>query len=130
MGNPTVGFVFLDGLHLFEQTLRDFINIEKFAAPGTVVVIHDCLPLSQFTAARERQSKFWSGDVWKIIPCLRNYRPDLKVFVIPTPPTGFGVVTNLDPSSNVLRDNMQDILDSFVKLKYTLREDEKNLSLI
>ena len=124
MEYPIVEFAFLDGLHQFEQTLRDFINVEKFAFPKTIIVIHDCLPLNQFTASRVRQSEFWSGDVWKIIPCLKRYRPDLNVFVVATPPTGLGVVTNLDPS-NALGDNWQNILDTFVELEYKVREDER-----
>jgi tetratricopeptide (TPR) repeat protein len=125
MGRPVVDFVFLDGLHLFEQTLKDFMNIEKFSTADTVVVIHDCLPLNQFTAARERQSKFWSGDPWKIIPCLKKYRPDLKLFVISTPPTGLAVVTGLNASSAILHDNWNAILDEYVGLEYTVTEEQK-----
>jgi len=125
MGRPTVDFAFLDGLHLFEQTLKDLMNIEKYSTPDTVVVIHDCLPLNQLTAARKRQSTFWSGDPWKIIPCLKKYRPDLNLFVVGTPPTGLGVVTNLDAASTVLHDNWQSILDEYVELDYTVTEEQR-----
>lgn len=97
-----LGLVFLDGLHTFEQTLRDFANAERFARPGTVVCIHDCLPLDAGTATRRQQTGFWSGDVWKIVPILRRWRPDLALVVVPTAPTGLALVTGLDPSSRAL----------------------------
>jgi len=125
IGHPTVDFAFLDGLHLFEQTLKDFMNVEKFSTPSTVVVAHDCLPLNMFTAARERQSRFWSGDSWKIIPCLKQYRPDLNLSVISAPPTGLGMITNLDSSSTVLHDNWQAILDEYVDMEYTVAEEDR-----
>lgn len=125
MEHPTVDFAFLDGLHLFEQTLKDFMNVENFSTPNTVVVTHDCLPLNTFTAARERQSKFWTGDPWKIIPCLKQYRPDLNLSVISAPPTGLGVITNLDSSSTVLHDNWQAILDEYVDMEYTVAEEDR-----
>jgi len=35
---------------------------------------------------------FWTGDVWKIVPALIKFRPDLRVFTIACPPTGLTVV--------------------------------------
>ncbi len=36
--------VFIDGLHLFEAALRDFLNAARFCAPGATIVFHDTLP--------------------------------------------------------------------------------------
>jgi tetratricopeptide (TPR) repeat protein len=105
MESDEVDFAFIDGLHIFEQALRDFINIERFAGPQTVVAIHDCLPIDPLTAARERHTVFWSGDVWKLPLCLREYRADLKIYLVPTPPTGLCLVRNLDRHSKILTDN-------------------------
>jgi len=116
-----IDMAFLDGLHQFEQTLRDFINTERHSRADTLVLIHDCLPLNRLTAQRERTSDFWTGDPWKIIPCLKKLRPDLEVFVIASAPTGLGVVTNLDPGSRVLGENWDDVIAEFVPLE--LEED-------
>ena len=48
---------FIDGMHLFEFALRDFMNIERRAAPGAVVVLDDVLPNHPVQARRVRQTK-------------------------------------------------------------------------
>lgn len=113
LGAPRLGLAFIDGLHQFEQVLRDFINIERSADKRTVVLVHDCLPIARLTAAREQVTDFWCGDVWKIIHCLRDYRPDLTLGVVPARPSGLGVITNLDPGSNVLRDHYDEIVTRY-----------------
>ena len=102
LAGRAVDLAFVDGLHHFEQALRDLANVERRAGAGAVVLLHDCLPLDAATASRVRRTGFWSGDVWKILPILAEHRPDLDVFVIPAYPTGLAVVTRLNPGSRVL----------------------------
>lgn len=113
LAGAPVSLAFVDGLHLFEQALRDFRHLEKRAARDSVVLFHDCLPLDRATSARERRTAFWTGDVWKIVPILARHRPDLEVFLIPTYPTGLAVVTRLDPSSTVLDERFDAIVGEF-----------------
>jgi tetratricopeptide (TPR) repeat protein len=112
----TFDLAFIDGLHLFEQVLKDFINLERYAGKNSVILIHDCLPIAPIVAERERCTGFWTGDVWRIIPCLKTFRPDLDVVTIPTKPSGLGVVTNLDATSTVLSDNYADIVRYYLTL--------------
>lgn len=107
---------FIDGLHLFEQALKDFINLERYSRKDSVILIHDCLPIAPIVAERERCTGFWTGDVWRIIPCLKTFRPDLKIFTIPTKPSGLGVVTNLDATSTALADNYDEIVRYYLSL--------------
>ncbi|MFT4037596.1 MAG: class I SAM-dependent methyltransferase, partial [Thermomicrobiales bacterium] len=58
---------FIDGLHLFEQVLRDLIHVEAWAAPGALIVIHDVLPPTVHSTSREPLRGAWVGDVWKIV---------------------------------------------------------------
>jgi len=108
-----IDLAFIDGMHLFEFALRDFMNVERFASPRGVVVLDDVFPNHPLQAARERQSGVWTGDVWKILPCLRKYRPELSLILLDASPTGLLVVTGLDPANTVLADRYTAIVREF-----------------
>ncbi len=121
---------FIDGLHIFEQVLRDFINLEKIAASDSIIMIHDCLPLDRRTSERQRKTIFWSGDVWKIIPCLKQERPDLSIFTVPTYPAGLCFVTGLDCHSRLLKNNYDAIVEQYGALDYSdIKERETYFSM-
>lgn len=120
--------VFLDGFHNFEFLLRDLMNTEALSHRSTLVALHDCLPLNEFMidrneiAAVERgqSSSYpnaWTGDVWKVIPILQKYRPDLNLICVDAAPTGLVFVTNLSSASTTLRDNYLDIVAAFINLE-------------
>jgi hypothetical protein len=114
-----LAFSFLDGMHLVEFLLRDFINTERHSDPGGAIAMHDCCPFTHAMAAREaptRKGLPWTGDVWKLIPILARWRPDLKVEVLGCRPTGLVVVTGLDPESRVLAEAQEAILAEFGSL--------------
>lgn len=96
---------FIDGMHLAEFALRDFMNVEKHMSPAGVVLIDDMLPRNSLEAARNRRTAAWAGDVFKVADILRTYRPDLTIIPVNTSPTGTMVVLGLDPASRVLDDN-------------------------
>jgi hypothetical protein len=108
-----VSFAFLDGMHLFEFLLRDFMNTEAIADPDGVIALHDCLPFTEKMLTRDLTNLpkgAWTGDVWKLIPILRKYRPDLTLTVLNCRPTGLVLISGLDPANTVLRDNYDAIL--------------------
>jgi hypothetical protein len=111
---PKIDLAFIDGMHLFEFVLRDFINAEKYADWTSVVVFDDQLPRNIDEAARDRHTTAWTGDVYKIIPVLQRYRPDLRVVVMDTAPTGVTVVFGMDPTSTVLSDKYDEIIETYL----------------
>jgi hypothetical protein len=105
-----VDLAFIDGMHLFEYALRDFMNVERHAAPWSLVLVDDILPAHPRQGARERTTRAWMGDVWRIVDCLRTHRPDLELLVLDPCPGGMLVVSGLDPSSTVLADRYDTIV--------------------
>lgn len=118
LGASTFSLAFIDGLHLFEQVLRDFINLERYASPESIVMIHDCLPLDAVTSSRTRSSHFYSGDIWKLALCLQTCRRDLQLRTIRTGPTGLCLVTGLDREFNVLATNWERLIAEYVPLEF------------
>lgn len=112
-GNEKIDFAFIDGLHLFEFVLRDFINIEKYSHPKSVVVIDDIYPNHPVQAERIRKSSAWTGDVWKIFYCLQQWRKDLGLVLFDSYPTGLLMVTGLNSNNRILEDNYNDIVHHF-----------------
>ena len=124
-GRP-LGLAFIDGLHVFEQSLKDFINVESHCGPGSVVLFHDTVPLDEPTQRANRQRKFYTGDIWKTVLCLKYYRPDLDIFTIATPWSGLTVVTGLDAASNVLRHRQDEAVRRFDCIPFS--EIEKDMT--
>ena len=140
-GGP-VDLAFLDGLHLFEVLLRDFINTERHCERDSVIVLHDCAPTDNIMAERtddaERRRAMgsdpgrWAGDVWKVVPILRQHRPDLVIRTFDAPPTGLVTITGLDPESEVLARDYWHIVREYAALElgaYGLDRLQEELAL-
>lgn len=108
-----VDFAFIDGSHLFEDALRDFINVEAHSKPGTVVVFDDVLPYTQEMTSRTMVPGHWTGDVWKVYPAIRETRPDLTMVLVDTEPTGTLTVWGLSPGNQSLSSRYYDMLDGY-----------------
>ncbi|MFE6287096.1 class I SAM-dependent methyltransferase [Streptomyces sp. NPDC057877] len=109
----TLDLSFIDGMHLFEYALRDFINIERHSDWSSVIVFDDMLPRNVDEAARDRHTGAWTGDVYKIIEILARYRPDLATVLVDTQPTGQLVVFGADPHNTVLKDKYDEIMAEY-----------------
>ena len=83
----------IDGLHSYEQALRDIENVLRYLRDDGVIIVHDCNPKSASTGlsatsyadfrSRSHWWQFtWSGDVWKAIVHLRSKRQDIHVAVL------------------------------------------------
>lgn len=121
-----IAFAFIDGLHLFEQILKDFINVERHAAENSVVLFHDTLPIDALTCGREKIQPYWCGDSWKIIPILKKYRPELNIYTIAANPTGLSLVTGLDPESRILEENYETIVKEFFPVTFEYLSTDRN----
>jgi hypothetical protein len=114
-GGKHVDLAFIDGLHLFEFALRDFIYVERHCAPTGVIVFDDVFPRTVDEAARDRHTRAWTGDVFKVLQVLQRFRPDLLCLRVGTQPTGLLLVTGLDPGSTVLTERYDEIVAEYVR---------------
>lgn len=123
---------YIDGLHLFEYALRDYINLEKYATPGSVIIVDDVIPRNAEEANREPTGGAWVGDVWKVIKCFEKYRPDLvdRMYLTGSEPTGCLVITTPDASNTALSDNYDAILAEFLAEDYPDMPDEAFRAMI
>ena len=113
-GELPIDLAYIDGMHHFEYALRDFIAIERYSAPSSVIAFDDVLPRNAEEAARDREDWPWTGDVFRIQYALAAHRPDLRLICVDTEPTGTLLAVNLDPTSNVLAERLDDIVREFV----------------
>jgi len=97
-----IDLAFIDGMHLAEFALRDFIGVEPYLSPTGVIVLDDMLPRNALEAARDRRTHAWTGDVYKATQMLAEHRRDLIVLLANTAPTGCAVVLRPDARSTVL----------------------------
>ena len=83
--------VYIDGLHTFEQTLRDFTNAMESLSPNGIVVIDDVLPTSYAAAlssqldamlvkqATDDDDNSWMGDTYKLVYFIHAFFPSLRL---------------------------------------------------
>ena len=109
---------FIDGMHLAEYALRDFINTERRSHPASVIVLDDMLPRVHVEGSRDRRAArdhgSWAGDVYKVVDALRTVRPDLVCLEMDTTTTGTAVVLLPDSSSTTLLAAYDELVERLV----------------
>ena len=112
-----IDVAFVDGLHTYEQSLKDVENCLKYLNPHGFIVMHDCNPLSEAIAYPVTSSfndvlklahngeipgwnGAWTGDVWKTIVHLRATKKDLNIFTLDLD-WGLGIISKGNPESTL-----------------------------
>lgn len=99
--------VFIDGLHISTQVIKDVENSLYHLNPKGFIFLHDCNPESYFMQREDYyidgQQRPWNGTVWKVIYYLRSHRKDLRVLTVNTD-WGVGVIKK-EPSKPIPFDN-------------------------
>lgn len=82
--------IFLDGLHVYEQTLRDLMNALDHLSPDGVIVVDDTHPPTHLAALPDRDEHFavrdfigatdkrWMGDIYKLVWFVQTFCPHLS----------------------------------------------------
>ncbi len=116
-GQDKIDVVFIDGLHEFRQSLRDFLNAEFYLARRGLIFLHDCNPATREITTM-RGGGDWSGDVWKVVHFLLTYRADLTLFTLNCD-LGIGVAMHAKNDYGLaFYQKMANEIDSFKELDY------------
>jgi hypothetical protein len=93
--------VFIDGMHLIENVMRDYSNSVKQSRPDgrTVIVIDDVLPHNPAIATREPLPGDWTGDVWKMTSLLLAHS-NTTSYLVDVEPTGLLIVWHVHPDDD------------------------------
>lgn len=105
--------IFIDGLHLKDQVLRDVYNSLHHLSAGGTIVMHDCNPVSQKAASPIQRAGAWNGTVWEAWAELRMSRSDLEMCVV-----------NTDHGCGIIRRGSQ-ITIPVEKIEYSLLENNR-----
>jgi hypothetical protein len=87
--------IYLDGLHTFTQTFRDFCSSLAYAHDSTIWLIDDTAPIGFFAALPDSKlayysrkflgikETFWMGDVFKVIFAIHDFFPSYSYATFP-----------------------------------------------
>jgi hypothetical protein len=104
-------FIYVDGLHTYEQAIKDIKNALVFLNENGIILLHDCLPKKIWNQIVPRIYGHWNGDVWKAIVETRTWNHVDTVTIIAD--HGLGLIKK-NKNSNILMDKIK----NFKKLKY------------
>ena len=71
--NDKFDIIFIDGLHQYEQVIKDVKNSLNCLTKNGIILLHDCLPRTLWNQVYPRINSDWNGDVWKAIVECRTY---------------------------------------------------------
>ena len=107
----TFDLIFIDGLHVYEQVLKDIENSLKVLNDNGVILVHDCLPAKIWHQTIPQTHSSWNGDVWKSIVKSRT-RIDIDTYTIEAD-QGLGLILKREN-----KDLLIDKIENFKNLKF------------
>lgn len=110
--SQTFDLIFVDGLHHVDQVNKDIKNSLRTLNSGGVIVIHDCLPTTEYMQQTPIPSGIfdWTGDVWKSVFYFNDEQ--LIDICVVTIDMGCGIILNRPPSNSKIRDSAESWVDS------------------
>ena len=116
--------IFIDGLHIYEQVIKDIFNSIKVLKENGIILVHDCLPRKLWYQTPTRMSDTWNGDVWKaIVECRTLENIDTYTCLADE---GIGVI-KVQKNNNPLNLNLSNFKNLKYKEYYTNRESLMNI---
>ncbi len=96
-GSEPFDLIYLDGLHTFEQTFRDFCASLRYSHERTIWLVDDTMPVSFLASFRNPRlarwvrmrlgikNKSWMGDVYKVVFAIHDFFPQFSYATLDHP---------------------------------------------
>ena len=123
--NDYFDIVFIDGLHIYSQVIKDINNSLKFLNKNGFILIHDCLPRTKAHQAIPRYRGSWNGDVWKAIVEMRT-KKNVETYTCKID-YGIGVIQKKD-NTDILNLDTQDF--SLLKFEEYFKNNSKFMRIV
>lgn len=80
--------VYIDGMHTFEQSYRDFTNVLRYVHDRSVIIFDDTVPCDPYSLIPDQAISYrlralanitgkpWHGDVCKTVVAIHDFHPD------------------------------------------------------
>ena len=93
--NHKFDLIYLDGLHTFDQTFRDFCASQNHAHDNTIWLLDDTYPTDFFASQPDykfvylgrkflrSKETFWMGDVFKVVFAIHDFFPQFRYATFP-----------------------------------------------
>lgn len=91
LGGQRIDVCLIDGLHVFEQVIRDVLNCAQWMRPDGVILLDDCNPTSAERGQPVPTGGAWNGDVWKAMAVIRRTQPQWHCMTVDTD-QGIGLI--------------------------------------
>ncbi len=121
--------IFIDGLHTYEQTLRDFENSLTYSHDKTIWIFDDTIPSHQFSAmpSIEKHDEWkkcaglsrdiaWYGDVFKVIFAIHDKFPEFSYCTQTDDANSYTILWRTEKPSK--RSKVFDIGKNIVDMRY------------
>jgi len=127
---PHFGFAFIDGLHTFDQVLKDMYNAISYMDKNGVLAFHDVLPRTLETSYRERETRMWTGDVWLAFYIINNLNiKDLNLVYLNCKPSGLLLMENYELLNNAnIKKKIFDKVEELLSINQKSKQYEKILN--
>jgi hypothetical protein len=90
------------------------MNIERRASRCGLIVVDDIFPNHAVQGSRFRRTQVWAGDIWRLLLCLSEQRPDLILLPLDCSPTGLLLIAGLDPDNRTLWEGYNPLIRQYL----------------
>lgn len=104
LAGESIDVALVDGLHEFEQVIRDVMNCAHWMRPDGVIVLDDCNPSSAERGQPVPTGGPWNGDVWKAVALIRRTQPQWQCVTFDTD-QGIGLIWGFESGAAAISED-------------------------